>query len=492
LDPTPSYLRQLLSAGLLTNPGPRPKVLVAGGEALDESLWTQLAATQTTTSYNFYGPTECTIDALSCPVQPDMAPALGRPLANLRAYVLDDALRPVPIAAPGELYLAGAQLARGYLHRPGLTAQRFVACPFGSPGERMYRTGDRVRWTSDGNLEYLGRVDEQVKIRGFRIEPGEIESVLRQQPHIADAAVIAQENQDGHQRLIAYLVPTDTGQPPATSELRTKVSDMLPNYMVPAAFVTLEKLPLNRSGKLDRRALPAPDWDARPRADYIPPRTDTERKLAQIWSEVLGVTLVGVKDNFFELGGDSLLSFRALSRIRATFGANLSARAVFDAPTVARLADLLSATLNADHATRITPVSRDGALPLSPAQQRLWLTEQLTSSGAEYNTGVGLRLSGELNLDALQAALNALASRHEALRTTFHTVDGHPVQMVAARGEIPLRVVDLSAVPMDARDPAVDEVLADELSCPFDIESDPLTRAVLVRLAEDEHVLLLN
>ncbi|HEX6402273.1 MAG TPA: amino acid adenylation domain-containing protein, partial [Pseudonocardiaceae bacterium] len=490
LDLTPSYLRQLLAAGLLTDPRHCPQVLMLGGEALDASLWAELAAAEATTSYNFYGPTECTIDALSCPVQPGLAPAVGRPLANLRAYVLDAALRPVPVAAPGELYLAGPQLARGYLHRPGLTAARFVACPFGAPGQRMYRTGDRVRWRADGNLEYLGRTDEQVKIRGFRIEPGEIEAVLRQQPHIADAAVIARENHDGHQLLVAYLIPTPTGQPPATSQLRTTLSNTLPHYMVPAAFVVLDQLPLNSSGKLDRRALPAPNWDTR--TDYIPPRTDTERKLAQIWSEVLGVKLVGVEDNFLELGGDSLLSFRALSQIRVTFGANLSARAVFDAPTVGALADLLSTALSAEHATRITPVSRDRALPLSPAQQRLWLIEQLTPGGTEHNTGVGLRLSGDLDRDALREALNALVGRHEALRTTFHNVDGDPVQVVAAGGEIPLRSVDLSAMPMDRRTPAMDEVLADELSRPFDLESGPLTRAVLVRRAEDEYVLLVN
>ncbi|MCA1695928.1 MAG: amino acid adenylation domain-containing protein, partial [Actinobacteria bacterium] len=307
LDLTPSYLCQLLPAGLLTDPRHHPKVLMLGGEALDQSLWAQLAAAQATTSYNFYGPTECTIDALSSPVQPGMAPAVGRPLANLRAYVLDDALRPVPVAAPGELYLAGPQLARGYLHRPGLTAQRFVACPFGDPGSRMYRTGDRVRWTAGGDIEYLGRADEQVKIRGFRIELGEIESVLVTHPGLAAAVVIVREDQPGHKRLVAYVVPrSDMTSDPA--ELRTFLGQVLPEYMVPAAFVTLDRLPLSPNGKLDRKALPAPEWGTA--VGYVPPRTDTEQILTEVWAQVLGVDRVGVEDNFFELGGDSIQSIQ--------------------------------------------------------------------------------------------------------------------------------------------------------------------------------------
>ncbi|MGH3991339.1 MAG: non-ribosomal peptide synthetase, partial [Pseudonocardiaceae bacterium] len=254
LDVTPSYLGQLLPAGLLTDARHRPKVLMLGGEALGGSLWRQLAAASDTASYNFYGPTETTVDALSCRVGEFERPVVGRPLRNLRAYVLDDALAPVPVGVPGELYLAGAQLARGYLHRPGLTAQRFIANPFGPAGSRLYRTGDLVRWTVDGELHFAGRADEQVKIRGFRVEPGEIEAVLGRHPAVAEAVVIArpaepsgpiEENGTGLQRLVAYVVPTAADPPPAPTELRTFVAQSLPDYMVPSAFVLMDELPLS-------------------------------------------------------------------------------------------------------------------------------------------------------------------------------------------------------------------------------------------------------
>ncbi|MCA1682267.1 MAG: amino acid adenylation domain-containing protein, partial [Actinobacteria bacterium] len=236
LDLTPSYVRQLLPAGLLTDERHRPKILMLGGEAVSEALWQELASARDTTSYNFYGPTECTVDALSCRVADGMRPAVGRPLRNLQAYVLDGALHPAPVGAAGELYLAGAPVARGYLNRSGLTAQRFVACPFGAPGERMYRTGDVVRWTAEGVIEFLGRADEQVKIRGFRIEPGEIEAALREQPDVADAVVVAQGNGSGHKRLVAYVVPA-SDEAVDSGELRAYVTAALPEYMVPAAFV---------------------------------------------------------------------------------------------------------------------------------------------------------------------------------------------------------------------------------------------------------------
>jgi amino acid adenylation domain-containing protein/non-ribosomal peptide synthase protein (TIGR01720 family) len=340
LDLTPSYVRQLILAGLLTDHRHRPRVLMLGGEALGESLWRELAAAPDTTSYNFYGPTECTIDALSCPVLPDMRPTVGRPLANLQAYVLDGALHPVPVGVPGELYLAGTQLARGYLNRPGLTAQRFVPCPFGPAGKRMYRTGDRVRWTTNGQLEFLGRTDEQVKIRGFRIEPGEIETTLLSHPEVAETVVIARDDGD-HTRLVAYLVPAPNMQAPPISELRTLIGEVLPEYMVPSAFVVLDQLPLNTSGKLNRKALPAPDFDAATQVHYVAPRTGTEQAVADIWAEILGVARVGVEDNFFELGGDSIRSMQVTSRVKAFFDVGLTPRDVLNVRTVSALAQLV-------------------------------------------------------------------------------------------------------------------------------------------------------
>ncbi|MET7802753.1 non-ribosomal peptide synthetase, partial [Streptomyces decoyicus] len=338
LDLTPSYLRQLLPAGLLTDPRHHPRLLMLGGEAVGPALWRDLAALPDVAAYNFYGPTECTVDALACRVDGTGRPVVGRPLANVRAHVLDDRLQPVPPGVGGELYLAGDQVARGYLHRPGLSAARFVADPFGPPGSRMYRTGDLARWTADGRLDYLGRADDQVKIRGHRIEPGEVEAALTALPAVTGAAVVAVADERGHARLAAYLVPAAGSGRPAAAELRAALQRTLPGHMVPAAFIVLDALPLTTSGKLDRRALPAPDLEAAPRErEFVAPRTPAERELAGIWSAVLGIAQVGVTDNFFELGGDSILSIQAVSRARAA-GLHLTSRDVFLHQTVAELA----------------------------------------------------------------------------------------------------------------------------------------------------------
>ncbi|MGH3575422.1 MAG: condensation domain-containing protein, partial [Pseudonocardiaceae bacterium] len=321
-----------------------------------------------------------------------------------------------------------------------------------------------------------------------RIEPGEIEALLRQAPNVADAVVIAREDQPGRNRLVAYVVPV-SDPVPTSSELRALVAGSLPEYMVPSAFMVLVSLPLSPNGKLDRRALPAPDVGVAGHAGYVAPRTDTERALARIWGCVLGLEKVGIEDDFFAFGGDSILSFRALSLVREAFGSELSARAVFDTRTISRLAALLPEHPAADAGKRITAVARGVAVPLSPAQQRLWFLDDLTSGGTEYNTGIGLRLSGALDLEALRCTLAALSSRHESLRTTFAALDGSTVQVVAARGEIPLRVLELADHRLDG---ALDRTLAQELSAPFDLRRGPLTRVLLVRLAQDDHVLLLN
>jgi amino acid adenylation domain-containing protein len=490
MQATPSLWRAVVAQGAAELRGVR---VLVGGEALPADLAASLVECAASVT-NLYGPTETTVwstmAAVDKPAPQDLS--IGRPIANTQVYVLDTRLRPVPVGAVGELYIAGAGLARGYWKRAGLTAQRFMACPFGEPGARMYRTGDLVRWSADGQLKYLGRTDQQVKIRGFRIELGEIEAGLLRHNSVAEAVVIAWQKDPGYQRLVAYIVPAADSIVDFT-QLRGFLRQILPDYMVPAAFITLDKFPLTPNGKLDRRALPAPDQNASPRADYMPPQNDVERALAQIWSEVLEVQQVGIEDNFFELGGDSLLSFRVLSRICERFGVNLSARAVFDAPTIAQLVDRLPTAHTAGDSDKIIPVSRDSALPLSPAQQRLWLIDQFAPGGSEYNTGVGLRLCGVLDFDALRAALDALTGRHESLRTTFHMVDGHGVQKVAACGQIPMRVVDLSAINSSSqRCAALDEVLTKELSLPFDLQRGPLTRAVLVRIADDDHVLLLS
>ncbi|MGH7744038.1 MAG: amino acid adenylation domain-containing protein, partial [Candidatus Dormibacteria bacterium] len=436
-----------------------------------------------------YGPTETTTFASSYRMTavesvPGVVP-IGRPLDNMRVYVLDRWLRPVPVGVLGELYIAGAGLARGYLGRAGLTAARFVADPFGPAGRRMYRTGDVARWTPGGELVFVGRVDHQVKIRGFRIELGEIEAVLAGHPEVGEVVVIAREDQPGIKRLVAYLVPSaDTAPTPA--QLRSHAGEVLPDYMVPAVFMVLDELPLGPTGKLDRRALPAPDLQ--PVSEYIAPRTETEVVLAQVWVEVLGVERVGVEDNFFELGGDSILSIQVMSRLRVVCGVELSPRVLFVDPTVAGLAAAVAGSVVAGSAA-IGVADRAGELPLSFAQQRLWFLDEFAPGGSGYVSAFALRLCGELDLDALSVALTGLVARHESLRTTFETVDGRGVQVVHPPSVVSVPVLDLSGLAQRERDAEVRRVVAVEGSRPFDLGRGPLLRVGVLRVGPLEHVL---
>ncbi|GCB53276.1 siderophore biosynthesis non-ribosomal peptide synthetase modules [Streptomyces sp. NL15-2K] len=346
LNQTPSAFYRL-SEELEQAPGLRERLalrtVVFGGEALDWRRirgWVERSGSGGPVMVNMYGITETTVHVTSQPAEPVFADAgagsvIGTALPHLRAYVLDAALRPVPPGGSGELYISGGGLARGYLDRAGLSSLRFVASPFGSEGERMYRTGDVARWNRTGKLEYLGRADDQVKIRGFRIEPGEVETLVAQDARVAQGAVVVREDQPGDKRLVAYVVPADRTAFDE-SALREAVRAKLPDYMVPSAFVALDQLPLTTNGKLDRRALPAPEYGDR--ESYVAPRTATEEAMAEIWADVLGLERVGVEDDFFSLGGNSVLSLRVVGRVRSVFDINPSARIVFDHPTVARLA----------------------------------------------------------------------------------------------------------------------------------------------------------
>ncbi|MFB9364499.1 phosphopantetheine-binding protein, partial [Actinoplanes nipponensis] len=321
----------------------------------------------------------CTDFAMPPGFRPAPGPVpIGRPFWNTQAYVLDDRLRPVPPGVTGELYVAGVVLARGYWRRPGLTAERFVANPFGAPGSRLYRTGDRARWTADGNLVYAGRADGQVKLRGFRIEPGEIEAVLAADPAVHQAAVLVREDQPGDQRLVAYVRGDATG-------LRERAAAVLPDYMVPAAFLVLDEFPLTPNGKLDRRALPAPDYG--PAAAGRAPRGPREELLCGLFAEVLGVEGVGVDDDFFALGGHSLLATRLVSRIRSVLDVEVGVRQLFETPTVAGLATALHAG-PAVRARLTAVVPRPERLPVSFAQQRLWFLHQFEGPSAAYNSPV--------------------------------------------------------------------------------------------------------
>ncbi|RNG18647.1 non-ribosomal peptide synthase/polyketide synthase [Streptomyces botrytidirepellens] len=476
LDLTPSYLRQLLPAGLLTDSRHRPRVLMLGGEAIGQTLWRQLAEAPGTTAYNFYGPTECTVDALAARIGGAGRPVVGRPLGNLRAYVLDARLQPVPAGVAGELYLAGDQLARGYPHRPGLTAARFVADPFGPAGARMYRTGDVARWTAAGELDYLGRADDQVKIRGHRVEPGEIEAALLDLPSVAEAAVIAVTDDRDHARLAAYYVPAASAVPPTVQELRAALGRTLPGHMVPGAFLALDAMPLTTSGKLDRRALPAPGPDASRRENaYEAPRTPVEEELARIWAEVLGAEQVGVSDNFFELGGDSILSIQAVSRARQA-GLRLSSRDVFLHQTIADLAAAI-APRSAPGTDDTVPETPTGPAPLTPIQHWFFATH---GPLRHFTMSMVVDLPYDVDEAALHTALEAVAAHHPALRTRFVQEGGEWRQHADGSAAGPLiRRHDLSGLTGDALHTAA-EAAAEAARAELDLATGALLRAALI------------
>ncbi|MEV2200359.1 amino acid adenylation domain-containing protein [Streptomyces fradiae] len=441
--------------------------------------------------YNGYGPTEATVCAtMSAPLGGSGTPPLGVPVEGTRVYVLDDTLRPVPAGATGELYIAGEGLARGYFGRPDLTAERFVADPYGPAGTRMYRTGDLVRRTDGGELEFAGRADDQVKLRGFRIEPGEIEAAAMRQPGVAHAVAQVREDRTGHRRLVAYAVPGTGAPTPTPAAIRAALGRELPAYMVPQAVVVLDALPLTVNGKIDRAALPEPS-PSQLVGEYVAPRDATEEAVAEVFAELLGVDRVGVHDDFFDLGGDSIRAVQALSRIEARLGVHAGRRALFAHPTVA---ELVAGGLTAAAGDGIPRADRDRPLPLSSAQRRLWFLDQYEGGSTEYYTGSAYRLRGALDVPALRTALRGLLARHESLRTTFHEEGGHPVQRVRAAADAPLALDerDLSGLPGADREEALSALLLAEVETPFDLTTGPLLRTVLVRLADDEHVLVLS
>ncbi|HSK77696.1 MAG TPA: amino acid adenylation domain-containing protein [Thermoanaerobaculia bacterium] len=440
---------------------------------------------------NSYGPTEATIVSTHRDVTHGIASAdvpIGRAIANARTYVLDRSLELVPAGVEGELLIGGAGLARGYLGRPDLTAERFVPDPWSlEPGARLYRSGDLVRRLPDGDLQFRGRVDDQVKVRGFRIELGEIEAALRRLPGVRDAVVAAREDGPGGKRLVAYVVPAGTL---STADLRNALKDSLPEYMVPAAFVTLEALPVTPSGKVDRRALPAPD-SARPGLDegYEAPRNAVQEMLADIWSEILGVERVGIRDDFFHLGGHSLLVARLAARVRQAFSVELPMVEIFKKPTIEELALAVEKAESAAEVPELPPLERaprDRPIPLSFPQERVWFLDQLSAGGnIAYNFQVTLWFQGPLDVGVFHQTLNEIVRRHEVFRTSFPAVDGQPVQVVHEPAPVELPVIDLRGIPEEGREALAEKLLAETVAVPFDISKAPLIRWRLLRLTDD-------
>ncbi|TCO60560.1 non-ribosomal peptide synthase/polyketide synthase [Actinocrispum wychmicini] len=478
---TGEVTRVWLTAGLFSllaqeNPGCLHDVdqVWAGGDVLPAAAVRRvLEHCPGTTVVNGYGPTETTTFATSHAVDQQVGESvpIGRALDGMRTYVLDDSLEP---ASEGELYIAGAGLARGYLNRAALTAERFVADPF-DVGARMYRSGDLVRVDAHGDIEFVGRADEQVKIRGYRIELGEVQAAVAALPEVAQAVVIAREDQPGDRRLVAYVVPAD-GASPELAEVREKLE--LPGFMLPAALVVLPAFPLTANGKVDRRALPAPQVTGTGRAA----RDHREQALCDVFAEVLGLPRVGIDDDFLLLGGHSLLAMRAASRIRAALGVEMTVGMLFEARTVAALAERLDGA--AEARARLQPMTRPTPLPLSAGQRRLWFLNQLEGPSATYNISLQLKLSGELNVKALRAALGDVVARHESLRTVFPHVDGTACQVVLPDATIELATASASSG-------GLRELMAAEAAGGFDLAVDLPLRATLYTLADREHVLLL-
>ncbi len=491
LNQTPSAFYQLMQADQ-DNPtlgkSLALRTVIFGGEALEPTRlggWYRQHPDQAPSLVNMYGITETTVHVTYHLLDRHRAATettsvIGTGIPDLRTYVLDAGVQLVPPRVTGELYVAGAGLARGYLRRPGLTAQRFVADPYGPPGARMYRTGDLVRWRPDGDLEFAGRSDDQVKIRGFRIEPGEVETVLAAHPGVRQAVVIAREDQPGDKRLIAYTVAA--GGAPRPDALREYLRQRLPHYLVPAAVVVLAELPLTPNGKLDRNALPAPGLGVQACGRVA--RTPQEQLLGELFADVLGLAQAGADDDFFDLGGHSLLATRLIARIRATFGVELPLRALFETPTVAGVAAQLTGA--GPGRLALTRYERPDVVPLSFAQRRLWFLHQLEGPSHIHNIPLALRLSGELNRVALHAALSDIIARHESLRTIFPERDGTPGQLIldieAVRPALPVTETAAAALP---------EVLARAARRGFDLAVEPPVRTELFALAPDAHVLLL-
>jgi amino acid adenylation domain-containing protein/FkbM family methyltransferase len=475
------------------------KRVIVGGEALSVETMEQFFARLTSEFHNFYGPTETSIGSTDwrCKYQTNAGIVpIGKPIANTQAYVLDPYFAPVTAGVAGELCISGDGLARGYLNEPGLTSEKFIVNPFaGRQGARLYRTGDLARYLPDGNIEFLGRIDLQVKIRGFRIEPGEIESVLSRHESVNAAVVLLREDRPGEKKLVAYITAVTDSRLTA-SDLRAFLRDKLPDYMMPSAFVLIESLPLMPNGKVNRKALPMPDYAGIDDEEtFIGPRTVTEEVLEGLWCQVLNVSRVGMTEDFFALGGHSLLATRIISRVHKAFNIELPVRSVFENPSPEGFASLIDKAIGIrrrEPESLIPRADRNLELPLSFAQQRLWFLDQLEPNNAAYNMPVALRLKGVINIAAMRKSLDEIVRRHEILRTVFSTVDGRPIQLILPPSQFMLPVIDLCSLDAAEQEAKAYDLAYAEAHGLFNLAEGPLLRAAILKLGEQEHVFLLT
>ena len=489
MQATPATWQLLLASGW--NGNNQLKVL-CGGEALPPQLANQLLD-RCDSLWNMYGPTETTIWSATSEIKSDskIIP-IGRPIANTQLYILDRYSQLVPVGVAGELCIGGKGLARGYFHRSDITAEKFVPNPFDS--ERLYKTGDLARYLPNGEIEYIGRIDNQVKVRGFRIELGEIEAQITQYPAVRESVVVVRDDIPGDKRLVAYVVAQEESML-TISALREFLASKLPSYMIPSTLVNLETLPLTPNGKVNRKALPSPELTQVSSSNIVPASTPIENLLAGIWAEILGIEKVGIDNNFFELGGHSLIATRVISQIRQVFKVELQLRSLFEKPTIAGLAQEIEKAIKSDSGistTTIEKVSRTEKLPLSFAQQRLWFLSQLEPDSPLYNIPAAVRLRGKLNLEALKQSFNQIITRHETLRTNFQTQGGETLAVISPVDFFTIPLLDLSCLPTSEKPTQIQQQIEIEARQPFDISSEQLIRIKLLRLGEEEHIVLLT
>ncbi|MGA9381804.1 MAG: amino acid adenylation domain-containing protein, partial [Phormidium sp.] len=496
---TPALFNQL--ASIVPQAFKDLRNLLIGGDALDpKSVKTVLKNGPPQRLINAYGPTENTTfscwylveniaeDATNVPI--------GRPISNTQIYILDSKLQPVPVGIPGELYIGGDGLAKGYLNRPEITAEKFIINPFSNSNSKiqnskLYKTGDLARFLPDGNIEFLDRIDNQVKIRGFRIELGEIEALLTQHPDVQQAVVIAREDIPGNKQLVAYIVPNQKLEA-VNPSIKSFLEEKLPNYMVPTAFVMLDSLPLTPNGKVDRHNLPAPNYTNPNLETFVAPRNSTEQRLALIWTQLLRLEQIGINDNFFNLGGHSLIAAQMLSRLREVFQVELHFDQIFKNPTISSLAQLITQNQNTQKWERppIKPIPREGLLPVSFAQERVYFIQQLAPESSAYQFQATMRFKGQLNVDILQKCLDEIVLRHEIFRTTYPAENGQLFQVIHPHQPISFTTLDLQTFPEPVREAEAQRLVEAEVQKPLEMTQLPLVKWVLLKLSEQEHLLI--